>query len=176
MNKKVVNMSAKEQQKLVAIMNQLDRFAERELNDKDSSPHEKTPREQAIDLGLLQQLPEEFQSQYKILKSFLMAKKFEGCSIETIKGYYNILYNFISSMNLNILDAKTDDIRKYLMYYQETHNILPRSIEGMRRVFSSFYNWCVDEELVAKNPVNKLKKIRVAKVIKNHLAMKNLRG
>jgi site-specific recombinase XerD len=36
----------------------------------------------------------------------------------------------------------------------------------MRRYFSSFFGWCTDEELIANNPMRRIKAIKIKKIIK----------
>ena len=164
----MVNFVEKDQLELVNMMGRLDAIAEKEAIDgyvkNDIEMQEK--RNEATKLGIIQETPSDFKSQYKILKSFLLAKKFEGCSVETLKGYFNVLFNFIQYIDVSLIDVKSDDIRKYLVYYQETHNVKPITVESMRRVLLSFYTWLFNEEYIVKNPVAKIKKIKVQKTIK----------
>lgn len=105
-------------------------------------------------------------SKYLILKDFLLAKKLEGCSNTTIKYYYDILFHFIMSINKDIHELTTTDVRSYLNLYNETHNIKNGSLDNMRRIFSSFFEWLLQEDYISRNPVKKIKRIKVDKVIR----------
>lgn len=105
-------------------------------------------------------------SKYLILKDFLLAKKLEGCSNTTIKYYYDILFRFIMSINKDIHELTTTDVRSYLNLYNETHNIKNGSLDNMRRIFSSFFEWLLQEDYISRNPVKKIKRIKVDKVIR----------
>ena len=127
-----------------------------------------TFHKQAIGMGMIQQPPTEFMSKYNILKEFLMTKRFEGCSDQTLKIYYSTLFNYISSLDdgISLLDTKSVDIRRYLMKYQEEHQCSNLTLDNMRRIFSSFFTWLESEDYAIKNPIKKLKKIKTETVVK----------
>lgn len=125
-------------------------------------------KQQAVKIGLLTQPDTSMASNYNVLKEYLMSKRFEGCSSQTIKMYYNTLYNFINDPDYSehVFDIRTVDIRGYLMKYQEEHKCSSITIDNMRRVFSSFYNWLETEDLTIKNPCKKIKRIKMEKTLK----------
>ena len=102
-------------------------------------------------------------SKFLILKDFLLAKKLEGCSNATIKLYYDIIFHFIIAIKKDIQDISTSDIRSYLNIYSDSHDITNSSLDNMRRVFSSFFEWLVQEDYIVKNPVKKIKRIKIDK-------------
>lgn len=62
------------------------------------------------------------QAQISLLKEFLLAKKLEGCSINTIKSYHDTIKNMIDWVCIigkDIRDLTPKDIRGYLSIYQE---------------------------------------------------------
>lgn len=105
-------------------------------------------------------------SKFLILKDFLLAKKLEGCSNATIKLYYDIIFHFIIAIKKDIQDISTSDIRSYLNIYSDSHDITNSSLDNMRRVFSSFFEWLVQEDYIVKNPVKKIKRIKIDKIVK----------
>lgn len=114
----------------------------------------------------IDELSKETRSKFLVLKDFLLAKKLEGCSNTTIKLYYDILFNFIVRLKKDIQQVDTPDIRSYLNVYYETHDITNRTLDNMRRVFSSFFKWLQEEDYIIKNPMRKIKRIRVDKTVK----------
>lgn len=105
-------------------------------------------------------------SKYLVLRDFLLAKKLEGCSNNTIKLYYDCIYPFIATINKEIPQINTSDIRSYLNMYHESHDIQKATMDNMRRIFSSFFEWLSIEDYTMKNPVKKIKRIKVDKTIK----------
>lgn len=146
------------------------------MNGKENELFKDPFRQQAVQLGLLSQPSSDFASSYNVLKEYLMSKRFEGCSNQTLKMYYNTLFNFIEQMDedITIFDVKAVDIRSYLMKYQEERKCSGITIDNMRRVFSSFYNWLEVEDYTIKNPVRKIKKIKTDKTIKKPFSSEEL--
>lgn len=116
-----------------------------------------------------------FKSNYEIIKSFILQKKFEGCSVETLKNYSSSLIRFSKFTGKNLFDITSDDIKDYLKSYQEIHMCKSITIDSIRRILLSFYTWEVNEEFILKNPCLKIHKIKVSSTIKNLLQTKNLK-
>lgn len=121
-------------------------------------------------------LTEEFNNNYEgdkaknesYLSSFLNSKNIEGCSNRTIRYYKVNLDKFLLYFNdKNIVDLSTEDIRKYLVDYENNSKSSKLTLDNIRRVISSFYSWLEDEGIVTKSPVRRIKKIKYAQVIKN---------
>ena len=107
-----------------------------------------------------------FKSNYEIIKSFILQKKFEGCSMETLKNYSSSLIRFSKFIGKNLFDVTSDDIKDYLKSYQEIHMCKSITIDSIRRILLSFYTWAVNEEFILKNPCLKIHKIKVSSTIK----------
>lgn len=107
-----------------------------------------------------------FKSNYEIIKSFILQKKFEGCSVETLKNYSSSLIRFSKFTGKNLFDITSDDIKDYLKSYQEIHMCKSITIDSIRRILLSFYTWAVNEEFILKNPCLKIHKIKVSSTIK----------
>ncbi len=102
----------------------------------------------------------------KYLQLFLASKQIEGCSTKTLKYYELILSAFLKNINMVVKRITTEDLRKYLNDYQKKNNCSKVSIDNVRRVFSSFFNWLEDENYIIKSPVRRIHKIKTIKVVK----------
>ena len=102
----------------------------------------------------------------KYLQLFLASKQIEGCSAKTLKYYELILSTFLKNINMVVKRITTEDLRKYLNDYQKKNNCSKVSIDNVRRVFSSFFNWLEDENYIIKSPVRRIHKIKTIKVVK----------
>ena len=102
----------------------------------------------------------------KYLQLFLASKQIEGCSTKTLKYYELILSTFLKNINMVVKRITTEDLRKYLNDYQKKNNCSKVSIDNVRRVFSSFFNWLEDENYIIKSPVRRIHKIKTIKVVK----------
>lgn len=58
----------------------------------------------------------------KLLNLFIAAKRIEGCSENTLQYYSSTLLKMINSIQKNVCEIETDDIRFYLCRYQEMRN------------------------------------------------------
>lgn len=98
-----------------------------------------------------------------LLNIFLSTKRVEGKSEKTIKRYYGIINNMLIFLNNKpISTISTNDIRYFLSNYcgipGKTNS--KTTIDGMRRIVSSFFNWLEIEDYIEKSPTRKLTKIK----------------
>lgn len=85
-----------------------------------------------------------------------MAKKLEGCTFETLDGYRVTITYFLKSINKDITKITTQDVRNFMMDYQTTRDCKNITMDTMRRIYSSFFNWLEDENKIIKSPVRKI--------------------
>lgn len=91
---------------------------------------------------------------------FLASKKIEGVSPLTIKSYGRSLLHFSNQMNKNIEDIDAMDIRIYLANYSKT-GIKNSTLSTRTDILKSFFSWLETEEYISKNPMKKIKNIKV---------------
>ena len=102
----------------------------------------------------------------EILNTFIATKKVEGCSKRTLYHYRSILNNFLNKIRKSFKHVSTDDLRQYLADYQEMGRAGRVSINNIRSVLSSFFSWMENENMIVKNPVRRIRKLKVAQMIK----------
>lgn len=163
----MIEYDQQEQERFNRFMKDLEEKSAFELSHPDTFMEAFTMefREEALRLGLLVELPNELKSLSSLLRQFLLTKKFEGCSSSTLNGYGSILYAFLYSLKKSPLEITAADIRSYLIEYQQRNHCTNRTLDNLRLVFSSFYNWLEDESYIVKNPTKKIKRIKYDKVI-----------
>lgn len=76
------------------------------------------------------------QTNMKLLTLFIAAKKIEGCSEKTLKYYSSTLLNMLDSVQKNVCEIETDDIRFYLCRYQDMRNSSKVTLDNIRRIMS----------------------------------------
>ena len=91
---------------------------------------------------------------------YILAKKIEGKSSETLKNYTLHLTNLFMSLQKPVSEISTDDIRTYLYTYQEKRKIQNTSLETMRVVFSSFFSWLAANKIITTNPMELITPIK----------------
>lgn len=101
------------------------------------------------------------------LKMFFVAKSVQGCTKRTMQYYRNTIQQFVSFLNDKpVNQITTNDIRYFFAVKKERDKNKDSNINNMRRVLSSFFGWLHEEEYIPKNPMNKIKQIRVEKRVK----------
>ena len=111
---------------------------------------------------------------YYRLKSFLATKKVEGRSEGTIKRYKDIIIMMLEFFDKPVDQITTEDLRYYLAWYRETRNISLGTLDGMRLVFSSFFKYLYQEQIITYDPTCRLNKIKFTKKVKVVVTDENL--
>lgn len=109
-----------------------------------------------------------------LINLFIAAKKIEGCSDSTLKYYSNTLYKMVSTLQKNICNIQTDDLRLYLSDYQNTRNTSKITLDNIRRILSSFFAWLEDEDYIIKSPVRRIHKVKTTQLVKETLSDEHL--
>lgn len=100
------------------------------------------------------------------LNDYLSAKKVEGCSKDTIGYYESTILMLLKKLQKHIQKITTDDLRNYLTEYQQKRNSSRVTIDNIRRIFSSFFSWLEDEDIIIKSPVRRIHKVKTAVKVK----------
>ena len=110
----------------------------------------------------------------ELLGAFISSKKVEGCSVKTIHYYESSIEKLISTINKNVCDIETKDIRCYLADQQEQRGLSKVTIDNLRRIYSSFFSWLEDEDYITKSPVRRIHKVRTDALVKEVLTDENI--
>lgn len=101
-----------------------------------------------------------------MLSKYIATKRIEGKSEATIQRYRDACYMMIHSLCKPLGEITTYDLRYYLADYKRRRNVSNRTLDGIRRCFSSFFSWLTAEGLIDRNPCAALSQIKYTKVIK----------
>lgn len=93
-------------------------------------------------------------------KAYMVSKKIEGLSKETLKTYSIYLVDFLREVRKPIDEITSNDIRLYIYNYQKSHNVVNRTMDGKRIVINTFFEWLKDEGYVPANPCKKIHPIK----------------
>ncbi len=102
----------------------------------------------------------------RFLELFITSKKIEGCSKRTTAYYEMILKRLLKHIKYSVKKVSTEDLRLYLDEYQKVSNASRVSIDNIRRILSSFFNWLESENYILKSPMRRIHKIKTVKVVK----------
>lgn len=119
-------------------------------------PFEITTRSTAV-------VPVEQDGNTNIIKQFALSKAIAGCSDRTIKQYVRSVNKFAAFTQKKLVDVTPNDVRAYLAKKMTVDGVRGRGIENERYYLSSFYQWAENEEVVVKNPVRRVEKIKLPK-------------
>ena len=104
------------------------------------------------------------------LKLFLNAKKIEGCSPRTLRYYEVTVRHLLSNLDIPIRKMTTDEIRAYLVTYQQINNCSKVTVDNLRRNISSFFSWLEEEDYILKSPMRRIHKIKTKTVVKETIS------
>ncbi len=106
------------------------------------------------------------QHSHDFLDLFLSAKRVEGCSEKSLKYYESTIKNMLDIVNKPECCISTEDLRRYLDYYQRRGTISKVTLDNVRRILSSFFSWLEDEDYICKSPVRRIHKVKTGKTVK----------
>ena len=99
----------------------------------------------------------------QILKRFIAAKIAKGCSMRTIRYYRNDIAKSLERIGKPYTDITPDDIRYLLAVRIERDKVSKTTVNNERRNLSSFFGWLQTEEILLKNPMSKVDRIKETK-------------
>lgn len=99
----------------------------------------------------------------QMIQRFVMSKIARGLSKRSVSYYQNTLNSFFHKMKSNYDEITADDIRMYLAIRVQIDGVTKVTANNERRCLSSFYNWLAKEEILLKNPMNKVESIKIQK-------------
>lgn len=101
-----------------------------------------------------------------MLSKFIATKRIEGKSEATVQRYHDACYMMIHTLSKPLNEITTYDLRYYLADYKRRRSVSNRTLDGLRRCFSSFFSWLSAEGLIGRNPCAALSQIKYTKSVK----------
>lgn len=100
------------------------------------------------------------------LRKYIATKRIEGKAESTLRRYYEENLKVIHCFRKPLREITTYDLRFYLSLRRQQGKISNRTLDGMRRCYSSFFTWLTAEGLIGRNPCAALAQIKYRKQIK----------
>lgn len=94
-----------------------------------------------------------------LIKRFAMAKAVAGCSPRTVSGYVGELRRFFGRVGIDADVVRSEDIQVYIARLLTDGNS-KSYCDTVRRYLSSFYSYLHREDIIAKNPMNRVEAIK----------------
>lgn len=108
------------------------------------------------------------------VKSYIASKAVENKARRTLHEYRSVLMCFFKLMNKKLSEITTNDIRLYMYKYKEVRHVKDNRIEFIRVVLNNFYEWCVQEGELDKNPARRIAVIKKPKTERQPMSLKDL--
>lgn len=102
----------------------------------------------------------------KAIQMFIVTKKVEGCTENTIHYYMGVLRRFFNEINRSLEEITADQIKYYLAIRSTRDKLSKTSQDNELRVLKSFFKWCSGEEYIKRNPTENIKAVKKEKRIK----------
>ena len=96
-----------------------------------------------------------------LINRFEKIKKLEGLSNKSIEGYIREIHSFLDYIEKPLTHVTADDIREYLVFKQEANLIELSTLDNYRRYLNTFFRTLLLENIVRRNPVKKIERIKV---------------
>ena len=101
------------------------------------------------------------QDNARVLRMFIDAKRVEGRSDTTLYNYAKEMSKIFLAINKSYKYITTKDIREYMSWRKDASGLKPASMANMRQYLMSFFKWCYKEELITKNPMDRIGIVKV---------------
>jgi len=92
--------------------------------------------------------------------AFIIAKKIEGGSEHSIRTSSLQITKMFYTLNKDIKEITTNDIRAYLYHLQQQTGIMNSSLDTIRSILMAFFSWSAAEGYLDKNPMITIKPIK----------------
>ena len=99
----------------------------------------------------------------QILRQFLIAKVAAGRSKRTINYYRQSISHILATIGKPYTQITANDVRVYLALRVNRDGVTKCCANNERRNLSAFYAWLQKEEILLKNPMNKVEAIKEQK-------------
>lgn len=90
------------------------------------------------------------------VRIYIAAKSVEKLSTKTLELYLRTLQTFFGTVAKSPDTVTANDIRVYLYQYQHNRHVADCTIKSIRQILSGFFSWCLDEDLIRKNPASRV--------------------
>lgn len=93
------------------------------------------------------------------VRLYIASKAVEQLSKLTLAEYKRVLVKFFQTVCKPVQDVSANDIRVYLFRYEESRGIQKDTVDHLRKVLNSFFEWLTIEEIIPKNPARRISPI-----------------
>lgn len=106
------------------------------------------------------------ENDFMLLEMFVGDLRIAHKSEKTIAQYTRTIMKLRNFIGKNFADISSMDIRYFLAYHQRERKWKDRTVQNTIHYIQPFFNFMVKEEVIIKNPMNKVEHVKVEEVIK----------
>ena len=100
-----------------------------------------------------------------LLDAYIIAMQIQGRSKKTVDRYSYILKRMMKAVNVETRKITVYHLRQYLAN-EKARGVSDRTLDGIRQVFSAYFDWLHREQLIDSNPTANLGAIKYQKKLK----------
>lgn len=115
------------------------------------------------DYSIQREVEEEKSDLRKRIWYYLGAKRIDGLSPRTLDNYRYTLDLFAQQVNKSVARITTDDIRGYITYLGDKRGLKETSLQTHISTLRAFFGWLHAEEKIKKNPMLKIRSLKLDK-------------
>ena len=101
-----------------------------------------------------------------LLDKFFEGKRLQGLSERTLTAYNSHLTHVIKRLEKGFDSITHEDIQDFFNFLIEVNHSSMTTLDNYRRILNTFYNYCVNNGLLYKNPVLKIGALKKVKKVK----------
>lgn len=94
------------------------------------------------------------------VRLYIASKSIENVAHTTLENYLSTLKAFFNVVRHPLDEVTSADIRLWLNWYKTQTGVRNATMEHKRIILHAFFEWCVDEDLLRRNPMRQIKAIR----------------
>lgn len=96
------------------------------------------------------------------VRLYIATKSIENVKKGTLYNYTADLRNFFLKVAKPVNSVEASDVRLYLAWYKTSRKVKDSTLDRIRIALKGFFSWCVDEDIIKKNPLRHVQPIRCA--------------
>ena len=109
-----------------------------------------------------------------LVDTYLMTLKIRGLSKGTVSLYSLILNSFFETVQKELEDITSKDIRGYLSKYQREHKVCNRTLSSRKTIICTFFKWLASEGYISNNPAENVHAIKYNRTHKQAMTQLDL--
>ena len=109
-----------------------------------------------------------------LIDTYLMTLKIRGLSKGTTSLYSLILNSFFETVQKELEDITSKDIRGYLSKYQREHKVCNRTLSSRKTIICTFFKWVASEGYISNNPAENVHAIKYNRIHKQAMTQLDL--